>query len=109
LDGNIQQLAFYLATDWRNIFFFGFATKLMKMQVVFFGFIIIIISVCLYFTSYGFYSRLNKHVMDNNKNVLLGQTSLMMQIGARNCYFGIVNSFSRGLGYRSMLAVLAVS
>lgn len=94
-DGNIQQFAFYQATDWKNMFFFDISSKMIKLQTILFGLILVVISSVLYFLSYSFYLKPNKYIMDNNKNNILGQGSLIIQFGLRNCFLGILNSYLR--------------
>lgn len=104
-DGSIQEFSFYQATDWKTIFSFNLETKFIKIQTILFGFVLFLISISLYFVSYGFYEKKNKHMMDNNKNIFLGQECLILQIGARNCYLGIMNSILRRLSYNCMLTI----
>lgn len=108
-DGNVQQFCFYQATDWKNMFFFDISSKMIKLQTIIFGFILIIASSGLYFLSYSFYSKPNMHIMDNNKNNLMGQSCLILQFGLRNGYLGMMNSFLRVFAYRYMLTVLLIS
>jgi hypothetical protein len=96
-------------TDWKNMFAFTFPAKLIKLQVVFFGFMIVLMSIGLFFLSYAFYSTLNKYIMDNNKNDFKGQISLIFQIGIKNLCFGLMHSLLRGLSYNVMLSILLVS
>ena len=105
-DGSIQQFAFYQVADWINMFAFSFFSKTIKVQIVYFGFLLVLLSICLIFLSYGFYDRLNKYIMSNNSNSMPGQTSLIFQIGIKNFFLRIMHSLLRRLPYYSMLSVL---
>lgn len=108
-DGNIQQFAFYQSTDWKNTFYFTFCEKWLQVITIFFGFCIVLASFTLYFISYSAYNKVNRHIMDNNKNILFGQTALIVQFGIRNIVLGVMHSFVRGLPYRIMLSILLIS
>lgn len=97
LEGNIQQLAFYLVTDWKNMFTLGIGSKWLKIYSVFFGFGMVLLSTSLYFISYLLYSRLNKHLTDNNRNDVLGISMLVCQGGLKNLTLGILHSLLRVL------------
>lgn len=71
----------------------------MKTLALLFGFILVIISVSLFFLSYSFYKNVNEYLMDNNKNTLGGQLILTFQFGIRNVYLGFLHSILRPLGY----------
>lgn len=99
LEGNVQQLAFYLVTDWKNMFSFGIGSKLLKSYCVLFGFGVVLCSASLYFISYHLYARLNKHLTENNTNDLKGILMLVCQSGLKNLILGISHSILRGLQY----------
>lgn len=63
MEGNIQQIAFYMVSDWKNMFYFDNGSKWMKIQMVFFGFVFFVMTVSLYYLSYGLYQRLNSYLM----------------------------------------------
>ena len=88
------------------MFTFSFFTKIVKMQTIYFGFILVLVSVGLIFVSYAFYKKLNKHLMSNNRNNLFGQICLMLQMGIRNFMLGLLHSVLRPISYYKMLSVL---
>jgi hypothetical protein len=102
-DGNIQEFAFYQTTDWRNMFSSNVLQKVIKVQILCFGFLLLIVSTGLYFLTHGFYARLSRHVMDNNRSGVDGMAALTLQTGVKNCCLGILHSVLRGLGYERML------
>lgn len=105
-EGNVQQFAFFLGFEWREAFSFSFSTKLLKSSVVFFGFAVISLSVCGYFVCYAFYRRLNKYIMDNNKNSISGIFFLLIQNGLRNLVLGMAHSLLRDADYEMLLSSL---
>lgn len=107
-DGNIQQFSFYQSTDWKNMFFFNFQSKLLKIQTIFFGLCVVLVSTTLYFLSYSIYSIFNRHIMDNNRNSFFGHLTLIFQFGVRNLILGTMNSFLRGMQYKNMLLILVI-
>ena len=78
---------------------FDISTKFFKVLSVIFGFIVVVFSIGIYFKSYSFYCRLNRFMMDNNKNYLLGQTGLLLQFGIKNIVLGFANSLLRVWSY----------
>ncbi len=106
MEGNIQQIGFYMMTDWRNMFYFNYGSKWIKVQVIFFGFVFLVLSVSLYYLSYGAYKKLNSYLMENNLNNLKGQTLFILQSGFKNLYFGAMHSLLRSLNYNIMLSIL---
>ena len=105
-DGNIQQFVFFLGFEWREAFSFSFSTKLLKSSVVFFGFAVVSLSVCGYFVCYVFYRKLNKYIMDNNKNCISGIFFLLVQNGLRNLVLGMAHSLLRDAEYETLLSSL---
>lgn len=106
LDGNIQQLAFYLTAEWKNMFACEFKFKMVKSFSVAFGFLVVFLSVGLYLISFTFYTKINRYLMDNNRNILKGHVLLMCQNGLKNMLLGIMHSILRGLEYKKMLIIL---
>jgi hypothetical protein len=105
-EGNVQQFTFYEVNEWKNVFVFSLGSKMIKIHTILFGFVLTLISACLMFLSYGFYVRLNKHVMDNNKNYLMGHLFFILQFGLRNFIYGILHSILRPFPYYHMLGIL---
>ena len=105
-EGNVQQFTFYEVNEWKNVFVFSLGSKMIKIHTILFGFVLTLISVCLMFLSYGFYAQLNKHVMDNNKNYLMGHLFFILQFGLRNFIYGILHSILRPFPYYHMLGIL---
>jgi hypothetical protein len=109
MEGNIQQIGFYMVTDLKNMFYFDSGTKWIKIQVVFFGFVFFIMAVSLYYLSYGLYQRLNSYLMENHLNNVKGQTLFILQSGIKNLYFGAMHSILRSLPYSLMLSILLLN
>jgi hypothetical protein len=105
-DGNIQQFTFYMVNEWKNTMSFDFKTKIFKILSIIFGFIVIFLSIGIYYKSYSFYCRLNRFMMDNNKNYLFGQTGLMLQFGIKNIVLGFANSLLRVWPYNQMVLLI---
>lgn len=108
-DGNVQQFAFYAAAEWRNIFFFSLGDKWTKLLAVFFGFILVAVSVGGFLFAFAHYRKLNKYLVDNNRNSLKGVCFLLLQYGLRNFVFGVLHSVLRPLPYAIMIAVLLLA
>ena len=94
-DGNIQQFTFYMVNEWKNSMSFDTSTKVFKIITILFGFMVVVLSIGIYFKSYSYYCRLNRFMMDNNKNYLLGQAALLLQFGIKNIVLGFTNSLLR--------------
>ena len=105
-DGNIQQMGFYMASEWQNMFFFNFSQKMVKLFILFFGFVLTMSSVGFYLICFTFYGKINHILMDNNYNTVKGHLLLTAQICFRNFFLGILNSFLRFLDYKQMLLTL---
>lgn len=105
-DGNIQQFTFYSTSEWKNTFFFSVGDKCIKTFTVFFGFILVIISIGGFLVAFGLYGKLNKYLVDNNKNNLKGVFFILLQYGLRNFIFGILHSILRSLPYPTMIVIL---
>lgn len=105
-DGNIQQFAFYSTSEWKNIFFFSFGDKWTKVCIVCFGFILVAVSVGGFLIAFGMYGKLNRHLVDNNRNSLRGVYFLLLQNGLRNFLFGMLHSALRPLPYMAIIVVL---
>ena len=105
-DGNVQQFAFFLGFEWREAFSISFSTKLLKSSIVFFGFAVVSLSVCGYFICYAFYRKLNKYIMENNKNCLSGIFFLLIQNGLRNLVLEMAHSLLRDKDYGMLLSTL---
>jgi len=108
-DGNIQQFSFYMASEWLHLFHFNLAQKISKMIIILFGFLLIMLSVAFYFICYSTYKKLNRILMDNNRNRLSGVFFLTLQVFFRNFYLGFLNSFLRITNYYTMMTVLIIS
>jgi hypothetical protein len=98
-EGNIEQFSFFLTRDLVNVFAFSFSQKLIKVAVVFFGFVVVVFSCSVYLLSYIAYRRLNAYFMDNNKNSLIGIGILIFQNGLRNLLLGVLQALLRPLRY----------
>jgi hypothetical protein len=105
-DGNVQQFAFYLTSEWRNVFYFSFGDLCLKAGIVWFGFLLVTVSVGGFFMTFGTYCKLNRHLIDNNRNNLHGNTFILLQYGFRNLLIGILHSILRYLPYFTMLSIL---
>lgn len=105
-EGNIQQFSFYLCYEWRLSFFDTFSHKLLKSSVIMFGFVVVCLSSCGYILGYAIYKRLNKYLMDNNKNRVSGIFFLLIQNGLRNLVLGMAHSLLRDANYETLLASL---
>lgn len=105
-DGNIQQFVFYQTSEWKNIFFFSMGNKILKSFILFFGFVLVAVSTGGILLIFGFYRKLNKYLMDNNKNHLSGVIFLLIQYGLRNFLFGMLHSVLRPLPYQTMVTIL---
>ena len=105
-EGNIQQFTFYCAAEYRNAFFFSLGDKWTKVFVVCFGFILVVVSVCGLLLSFGMYRKLNKYLVDNNRNNLKGVCFLLLQYGLKNFILGVLHSVLRPLPYTVTIAVL---
>ena len=108
-DGNVEQFAFYMAAEWANLFFFAPSQKLLKASALLFGWVLVLGSASLHFVGYHLYGRLNRHLMDNNRNRISGQAMLVLQIGLKNRYMGVAQSLFRALPYELMMALLLAS
>ena len=104
---NIQQFAFYLVFEWKNIFFFTVSDKVAKILMIYFWFIVILVSTVLFFATL-FYKKINYYLMDNNKNVFHGQLMLVFQFGIKNFFLGVTHSLVRFVDYRLGLSVILV-
>lgn len=105
-DGNIQLFAFYSAAEWRSAFFFSLGDKCMKAFAIGFGFTLVAVSIGGFLIAFGMYGRLNKYLVDNNRNCLRGVGFLLLQSGLRNFIFGVLHSVLRPLPYTVTIAVL---
>lgn len=105
-EGNVQQFAFYTAAEWRSAFFFSFGDRCAKAFAVGFGFVLVAVSVGGLLVAFAHYRRLNRYLVDNNRNSLAGVSFLLLQHGLRNLLFGALHSLLRPLPYRTMIAVL---
>jgi hypothetical protein len=102
-DGNIQEFAFYQATDWKHMFSTSALQKVIKVQIICFGFLLLVVSTALYFLARSFYARLSRHVMDNNRSGIAGMAALTLQTGVKNYCLGVLHSVLREAGYERML------
>lgn len=105
-DGNIQQFAFYTASEWKNTFFFLLGDKCVKIFTIYFGFILVMVSVGGFLMAFAYYGKLNKYLVDNNKNSFAGVFFLLLQYGLRNFVLGVLHSILRPLPYPTMLKFL---
>lgn len=105
-DGNIQQFTFYAASEWKNIFFFSIDNKFLKTIILFFGFVLVAVSIGGFLVALSWYRKLNKYLMDNNKNHLGGVIFLLLQYGVRSFLFGMLHSVLRPLPYQTMITIL---
>lgn len=105
-DGNIQQFAFYTTSEWQHIFFFEGSQKVIKLGSLLFGVMMVIGSTGGYLLTYGFYGKINRYLIDNNKNCLSGNAYILLQYGLRNLILGILHSVLRPLEYQTMLGIL---
>jgi hypothetical protein len=105
-DGNVQQFAFYLTAELRNVFYFSFGDQCLKAAILLFGFLLVTISVGGFIIAYGIYGKLNKYLVDNNRNNLKGNAAIVLQYGLRNILLGILHSILRPLPYKTLLSIL---
>jgi hypothetical protein len=105
-EGNVQQFAFYLTAEWRNTFFFSLGDRWLKAGVVWFGFLLVVVSVGGFLIAYGTYRKLNKYLVDNNRNNFKGNVYILLQNGLRNLLLGMLHSILRSLPYEAMLSIL---
>ena len=108
-DGNIQQFAFYLASELNNLFFFSFMDKIMKTFAILFGYCLCLMTVAFFFLTFSFYRKLNHYLMDNNKNNIQSQFLLIAQFGIRNFCYGFFQFFFRYLDYTTGILILIFS
>lgn len=108
-DGNIQQFAFYTTSEWKNTFFFLLGDKWAKIFTLYFGFSLVIVSVGGFLMAFAYYGKLNKYLVDNNRNNFAGVFFLMLQYGLRNLIFGMLHSILRPLPYLAMLKILILA
>jgi len=108
-DGNIQQFTFYMTSEWQHLFYKNFAQKTIKIFIALFGWLMIMLSVAFFFMCYSSYKKLNRILMDNNRNRLSGVCFLTLQIFFKNFYLGFLHSFLRIINYRSMLITIVAS
>jgi hypothetical protein len=105
-EGNVQQLTFYLAAEWRHAVTFTVCQRGIKTMVLLFGFTVVFASIGSGFVMRSAYGRLNRLLTDNNRNNIRGITIILLQSGVRNFVLGLVHSFSRALPYEKMLSLL---
>lgn len=80
--------------------------KLLKTIILFFGFVLVAVSIGGFLVALSWYRKLNKYLVDNNKNHLGGVIFLLLQYGARNFLFGMLHSVLRPLPYQTMITIL---
>ena len=105
-EGNVQQFSFYLTAELKAVFAFVWTNKLVKVFIVFFGFSLLLFSICAYIVSLTFYRKLNRYFTDNNKNILQGNCFLILQSGFRNVILGVFHSILREGSYRLLMGIL---
>ena len=86
-------------SELKQLFSFTFAQKLLKIFSAFFGWVVIVVSLGLYFVSQMWYRRLTKYMLDNNRNKMKGIWLLTLQMGFKNILFGFLHSVMRHLPY----------
>lgn len=59
--------------------------------------------------AFAYYGKLNKYLVDNNRNNFAGVFFLMLQYGLRNLIFGMLHSILRPLPYLAMLKILILA
>lgn len=106
LEGNIQQFTFYMAAEWRQVFFFETSQKMLKFLIFAFGFVLSVVSFGSFFFFLSLYRKLNRYLLDNNKNMLLGVSLYLFQNYIRNFILGLLNSYLRYLPYQMMVQLL---
>jgi hypothetical protein len=77
--------------------------------MIVFGFLLVSISVGGYLIAYSMYRKLNRHLIDNNRNNLKGTAYILLQYGFRNFILGMLHSILRPLPYKSMLLILILT
>jgi hypothetical protein len=77
-----------------------------KTTVFLFGFILVVAAVGGAFVMLAAYGRLNRHLLENSRNTLRGNTFLLLQSGVRNLILGVLHSALRSLPYATMLSIL---
>ncbi len=105
-EGNIQQFAFYMISELRNLFAFTFNNWIVKVLVVQFGFILGLVATACFFMTLGLYGKLNRYLLYNYRNSMMGNIVLMLQFGLRNLVLGIMHSLLRELSYSTTITVL---
>ena len=105
-DGNVQQFAFHMTSEWTHIFYFTLPQKLLKVGVILFGFLLVFGSCSFYLMCFSFLGKTNDSLIDNNRNTAIGQGLLLAQVGLRNFLLGLLNSWLRFMEYRQMMGVL---
>lgn len=88
------------------MFSFDLSDKVIKVGVVFFGFIVLLYSCSIYLLGYGFYKKLNTYFSDNNKNCLAGCFLLLLQNGFKNMLLGEIQAVLRPLPYEIFIFAL---
>jgi hypothetical protein len=105
-EGNVQQFSFYITSELKAVFAFIFVNKLVKVFIVFFGFSLLLFSLSGYIIGFTFYRKLNRYFTDNNKNILQGNSFLILQTGFRNVILGVLHSTLREDSYEILMGSL---
>lgn len=95
-----------MISELRNVFAFTFSNWLVKVFVVKFGFVLVLVATAWFLTTLGLYGKLNRYLLDNNRNSMMGNILLVLQFGLRNLVLGIMHSLLRELSYSTMITVL---
>lgn len=77
--------------------------------MTFFGFLVVLYSISMFFLSSIFYKRLSFYFNDNNRRSLLGVSFLVLQYGFKNMVIGVLQTMLRPLPYFTMLTILFVT
>lgn len=108
MDGNIQQLIFYLSREWISIFSFTFPQKILKLTIIYYGFALIFASCSAYYLFHWFYKTKVKIVIEDFRNNTAGIFHLTVEFGLKNICFGATHFFGRFVSYFTLISILLV-
>lgn len=105
-DGNVQQLSFYLARQFVSIFALNLVQKLLKMVIIYYGFIFILICCTIFYFAKIFYSKAGKILMEHNKGSKLGYFYAIFHFSMKSIIFSYLHFFGRYLSEQTLIKLL---
>lgn len=93
-------------SEWISIFTFAFPQKILKITIIYYGFVLIFASCSVYYLFRWFYKSKAKVLIEDFKNNAAGIFYVTVEFGLKNIFFGSVHFLGRSFPYFALISIL---